>query len=102
MSIRIHFLKECLAFSGFMFQAEVNGSRTESAIVKEAFGAPLKAFEFPRIAQKKSWSLVFKMGYVSILLSVPPESKAPVYGCKEILSTCECRSSPNLPFGHKI
>lgn len=89
-------------FSGFMFQAEVNRNRTESAILKEAFGPPLKAFESSHIAQKKCWVLVFKMGYVSILLSVSPESKTPVYGWEEILSTCECRSSSDLPFGHKI
>lgn len=42
------------------------------------------------------------MGYVTILLSVSSESKAPVYGWEEIFSTHECKSSPNLPFGQKI
>lgn len=89
-------------FSGLMFQAEVSRNRTESAILKEAFGPLLKAFEFSHIAQKKFWCLVFKIGYVSILLSISPESKAPVYGWEEIFSTRECKSSTNLPFAHKI
>lgn len=62
LSVRINFLKEHLVFAGYMFQAELNRNRTESAILKEAFGPPLKAFEFFSHCSEEILVFSFKNG----------------------------------------